>query len=74
MNSHNSPEILKLTAVISVAVLVGHTVVKAVTNRLHEATIQQCQEQAWPAHQHAEHVEFCEAYLAGEYTTASMGR
>lgn len=74
LNSHNSLEILKLTAVISIAILAGHAVVKGVTNRLHQATIQQCQEQAWPAHQHAEHVAFCDMYLAGETTTAAIRR
>ena len=50
-------------------VAIGTLVVNGVTSRLHETTVQQCKEQAWPAHQHAEHVAFCDAYLAGEFTT-----
>ena len=54
--------------------LIGFFVVNGVTDRLHQATIQQCEQQAWPADQHAAHVEFCEAYLADTLATAAIKR
>lgn len=38
--------------------------IHTVAARLDAATRQQCATQAWPAHQHAAHLEFCRTYLA----------
>jgi hypothetical protein len=48
-------------------VLAGFGLINVITDRLHAATLQQCTEQRWPAHQHQEHVDFCKAYLAGDF-------
>tara|TARA_B100001057_G_scaffold485526_1_gene565351 strand:+ start:242 stop:442 length:201 start_codon:yes stop_codon:yes gene_type:complete len=31
--------------------------------KLQAQTITQCEQQDWPAHQHADHVEFCRVYM-----------
>jgi len=80
LNSQNSDTMLKrmvakyprtsgflaYCSAIGCGIAVGFTVVAGATDRLHTATVQQCEQQAWPADQHAAHVEFCEMYLAQE--------
>jgi len=80
LNSHNNQTLLKRMvaryprfsgflascSAIGCGCFLAFSVVAGATDRLHEATIQQCEQQAWPAHQHAAHVEFCEMYLAQE--------
>ena len=65
LNSQHNLSNLALTAGIALAVLGIVALGKGAVSRLHWATVKQCQEQAWPANQHAAHVEFCDAYLAG---------
>ena len=52
--------------------LVGFAGVNAVEN-LEQATLQQCADQDWPAHQHDAHVEFCEAYVGHAATYSNAG-
>ena len=59
----------KTALVVGGGVLLGFLGTNAIHTRLHKATVQQCQTQAWPAHQHQAHVDFCRNYLAGNFTT-----
>jgi hypothetical protein len=62
----------KAALVAGAGILVGTVVVGRIERHLHNATIQQCADQAWPAHQHDAHVAFCNDYKAGVFTTASL--
>jgi len=46
-----------LTVVVTVGQIQNHM------GRLEADTIAQCEQQDWPAHQHADHVEFCRVYM-----------
>jgi hypothetical protein len=57
---------------VGIGTLAGFGGVSLITDQLHNATLQQCADQAWPAHQHDAHVAFCDDYTAGAFTTASL--
>ena len=48
---------------IGIGCLAGFGGVSLITDQLDTATRKQCATQAWPAHQHAAHVEFCDTYV-----------
>ncbi len=57
---------LKAYSAIACGIIAGFGVVftiNQVTHRMQAATRMQCELQEWPAHQHAEHVEFCRVYV-----------
>tara|TARA_B100001778_G_scaffold332534_1_gene339056 strand:+ start:1948 stop:2208 length:261 start_codon:yes stop_codon:yes gene_type:complete len=60
---------LKAYSAIACGVIAGFTVVFTVgqiqnhMGKLEAATITQCEQQDWPSHQHADHVEFCRVYM-----------
>lgn len=47
---------------LSGVILTG-TVSRAIADRMHHATVVQCERQAWPAHTHRLNVEFCRDYM-----------
>ena len=56
--------ISKATLAIGAGVVIGSLAVNAATRHLDAQTREQCASQDWPAHQHADHVSFCAAYLS----------
>lgn len=67
MNIHHFAEIAdgisKTCLAIGAGTLLGLGGINLITTHLNAATAKQCANQAWPAHQHAEHVEFCQMYV-----------
>ena len=66
MNIHRLADICngisQATLAIGAGVVIGSLAVKAAVQHLDAQTIKQCASQNWPAHQHAAHAEFCNAY------------
>ena len=62
-------QMLKAYSAIACGVIAGTAVVLTIgqiqnhMGKLEAATITQCEQQDWPSHQHADHVEFCRVYM-----------
>ena len=59
-------QMLKAYSAIACGVIAGTAVVLTIgqiTKAMEAKTTMQCEQQDWPSHQHADHVEFCRVYM-----------
>lgn len=70
--AHFSACFTQAALVMGTGALVGFASIDAFTKYMHNATVEQCENQAWPAHQHDDHVAFCEMYLSEQLQTSAI--